>query len=151
MHFVDTNVLRYSVSTDPAETEKLAIARAILLEGDFVLSVQVLQEFFVQATRNSRTGRLTHEQAVGLITTWSRVPIQELTRDIVVNAMAAAQRWQISYWDAAIIESARAARCATVLSEDLHDGQNFDGVRVLNPFRRPGASAIPNEERGSRD
>ena len=140
MHFVDTNVLLYSVSTDPAEKEKLATAREILREGDFVLSVQVLQEFFVQATRNSRSGRLNNEQVVGLITSWSRVPTQVLTRDIVVNAMAASQRWQISYWDAAIIESARAAQCAIVLSEDLHDGQNFDGVRVINPFRRPGAS-----------
>jgi len=137
MHFVDTNVLLYSVSTDPAETAKLAVAREILRDGDFVLSVQVLQEFFVQATRNSRSGRLTHEEAVGLVTTWSRVPIQELTRGIVMNAMGASQRWQISYWDAAIIESARAAQCAIVLSEDLHDGQNFDGVRVRNPFRGP--------------
>ena len=43
MHFVDTNVLLYSVSTDPAEKEKLAIARGILRDGDFVLPVQVLQ------------------------------------------------------------------------------------------------------------
>ncbi len=136
MHFVDTNVLLYSISTDSAETRKLATARAILRESDFVLSVQVLQEFFVQATRNSRSGRLTYEQAVGLMSTWTRVPIQELTYAIVVRAMAASQRWQISYWDAAIIESARAAGSVTVLSEDLHDGQNFDGVRVVNPFRR---------------
>ena len=73
---------------------------------------------------------------MGLMSTWTRVPIQELTNSIVVRAMAASQRWQISYWDAAIIESARAAGSVTVLSEDLHDGQNFDGVRVVNPFRR---------------
>ena len=59
MHFVDTSVLLYSISTDSAETRKLAAARAILRESDFVLSVQVVQEFFVQATRNSRSGRLT--------------------------------------------------------------------------------------------
>ena len=136
MHFVDTNVLRYSISTDSAETRKLATAREILRESNFVLSMQVVQEFLVQATRNSQSGRLTYEQAVGLMSTWTRVPIQELTYAIVVRAMAAAQRWQTSYWDAAIIESARAAGSVTVLSEDLHDGQNFDGVRVVNPFRR---------------
>lgn len=123
------------VSTDAAEAGKLAIAWEILRESDFVLSVQVLQGFFVQATRNSRAGRLSHEHAVKLITTWTRVPVQELTYPIVARAMAAAQRWQISYWDAAIIESARAAGCTIVLSEDLHDGQDFDGVRVVNPFR----------------
>jgi predicted nucleic acid-binding protein len=135
MRFVDTNVLLYAVSTDAAEAGKLAIAREILRASDFALSVQVLQEFFVQATRNSRAGRLSHEHAVGLITTWTRVPVQDLTYPIVAKAMAAVQRWQVSYWDAAIIESARAAGCTIVLSEDLHDGQNFDGVRVVNPFR----------------
>ncbi len=135
MRFVDTNVLLYAVSTDATEADKLATAREILRESDFVLSVQVLQEFFVQATRNSRAGRLTHEQAVGLVSSWTRVPIQELTYAIVVRATAAVQRWQLSYWDAAIIESARAAGCTTVLSEDLQDGQSFDGVRVVNPFR----------------
>jgi predicted nucleic acid-binding protein len=135
MRFVDTNVLLYAVSTEATELEKQKTARAILRESDFALSVQVLQEFFVQATRNSRAGRLTHEQAVGLISSWTRVPIQELTVAIVVSAMAAAKRWQLSYWDAAIIESARAAGCSTVLSEDLQDGQTFDGVRVFNPFR----------------
>ncbi len=135
MRFVDTNVLLYAVSTEATEAEKQQAARAILRASDFALSVQVLQEFFVQATRNSRAGHLTHEQAVGLISSWTRVPIQELTVAIVVSAMAAAKRWQLSYWDAAIIESARAAGCSTVLSEDLQDGQTFDGVRVVNPFR----------------
>lgn len=135
MRFVDTNVLLYAVSADATDVEKQKTARAILREADFALSVLVLQEFFVQATRNSRAGRLTHEQAAGLISSWTRVPIQELTVAIVVSAMAAAKRWQLSYWDAAIIESARAAGCSTVLSEDLQDGQTFDGVRVVTPFR----------------
>ena len=51
------------------------------------------------------------------------------------NALATAQRWQISYWDAAIVEAARQAGCPTVLSEDLQHGMDFAGVRVTNPFR----------------
>ena len=135
MHFVDTNVLLYSVSPDPAESRKLSIARALLRDSTFMLSVQVLQEFYVQATRSSRPGRLTHEHAVGLIMAWSRMPVQELTADIVLRSTAASQRFQISYWDAAVIEAARTAGCSTVLSEDLNHGQNFDGVTVVNPFR----------------
>ena len=100
-----------------------------------MLSVQVLQEFFVQATRASRTGRLPHDDVVGLLTAWSRFPVQELTPGIVMKAIATCAGWQISYWDAAIIESARAAGCGTVLSEDLQHGQSFDGVRVIDPFR----------------
>lgn len=134
MHFVDTNVLLYSISPDASESHKRGIARSLLLEPDFALSVQILQEFYVQATRLSRPGRLTHEQAVGLIMTWSRLPIQELTPAIVMRAIASSQRFQISYWDAAVLEAARTAGCATVLSEDLQHGQDFDGVRVINPF-----------------
>ena len=51
MTFVDTNVLLYAVSTAPEERAKAAVARAILDRTDLALSVQVLQEFFVQATR----------------------------------------------------------------------------------------------------
>lgn len=51
------------------------------------------------------------------------------------SALATAARWQVSYWDAAIVEAAREARCPTLLSEDLQDGMDFGGVRVVNPFR----------------
>jgi predicted nucleic acid-binding protein len=44
-------------------------------------------------------------------------------------------RYQISYWDAAVIEAARALGCREILSEDLSDGQDYSGVRVTNPFR----------------
>ena len=63
--FVDTNVLLYAISRDPQESYKADIANEILSAGDLALSVQVLQEFYVQATRPSRSDRLTHEQAQG--------------------------------------------------------------------------------------
>jgi predicted nucleic acid-binding protein len=49
--------------------------------------------------------------------------------------MAASQRWQISYWDATIVEAARSAECQSILSDDLQHGHDFDGIRILNPFR----------------
>jgi predicted nucleic acid-binding protein len=54
---------------------------------------------------------------------------------LVLAAMETRDRFGISYWDAAIVEAARTLGCAEVLSEDLSHGQDFDGVRVLNPFR----------------
>lgn len=51
------------------------------------------------------------------------------------GALVTAARWAISYWDAAIVEAAREAGCAILLSEDLQDGFDFAGVRVVNPFR----------------
>lgn len=135
MRFIDTNILLYRVSQDPAEAGKTAIATRLLQAGDLHLSVQVLQEFYVQATRKSREDRLHHEEALALIESWKRFQVQEITLDLLDSAFRAKDRWQLSYWDAAIIEAARKSGCDTVLSEDLGDGQSFDGVRVLNPFR----------------
>ena len=134
MQFIDTNILLYAVSGDPKDRDKAAVAAKLLAATDLALSVQVLQEFYVQATRTTRANRLSHDEAQGLVESWLRFPVQEMTVDILRAALAASQRFQLSYWDAAIIEAARALNCAQVLSEDLSAGQNYAGVRVVNPF-----------------
>jgi predicted nucleic acid-binding protein len=134
MRFVDTNVLLYAASTDPGERTKTVRARAILDDEDLALSIQVLQEFYVQATHRSRSERLMHEQAVALIESWLRFRTQESTVPLLQNALVAAARWNISYWDAAIVEAAREAKCSILLSEDFQNGMDFAGVRVENPF-----------------
>jgi len=134
MRFVDTNLLLYRVSIAPDEAEKRATAERILDEEDLCLSVQVLQEFYVQATRPSRPDPLTHGEAVALIGSWRRYPVQSVTPDLLDAALAAKDRWQLSYWDAAIVEAARSLGCERLLSEDLNPGQEFGGVRVINPF-----------------
>lgn len=65
---------------------------------------------------------------------WLRFRVQESTVPIVRGAFAAAAQWRLSYGDAAIVEAARAAGCHTVLTEDLQDGMDFGGVRVVSPF-----------------
>lgn len=134
MRFVDTNVLLYSQSTDPGEAAKAKRARQILKSRDLALSVQVLQEFYVQTTRESRADRLLHDQAVRLVRSFLRFPVQELTVEVVQAAFATRQRFRLSYWDAAILEAARYLGCDTVLSEDLSHAQDYDGVQVVNPF-----------------
>ena len=57
------------------------------------------------------------------------------TIEVMRAALATRQRFGISYWDAAILEAGRALGCAVVLSEDLSDGEDYDGIRVENPFR----------------
>jgi predicted nucleic acid-binding protein len=135
VRFVDSNVLLYAVSRDPEERHKAERARGLLGERDLALSVQVLQEFYVQATRESRSDPLSHEQAVKLIESFLRFPLIDVTREVMLAAMATRRRFQISYWDAAILEAARSLECEIVLSEDLNDGQDYGGVRVENPFR----------------
>lgn len=136
VRFADTNVLLYAVSRDAQESDKAERAREILTARDIALSVQVLQEFYVQATREGRSDPLTHEQAAKLVESFLRFAVAEITRDVMLAAIAARHRFQISYWDAAILEAARSLGCETVLSEDLGDGQDYGGVRVENPFRR---------------
>ncbi len=134
MRFVDTNVLLYAISADPEERAKREEANTILAARDLVLSAQVLQEFYVQATRRSRPDRLTHPQAAGLVESFMRFNVVEITGGLVLAALAARERFEISYWDAAILEAARAAGCEVLLSEDLGHGQDYAGVRVENPF-----------------
>ena len=134
MKFLDTNVLLYAIDGSEAERSKSKVARSILEQRDLALSVQVLQEFYVQATRPSRPDALPHLQAKKFVDAFSRFHVQSLTLPLVQAAMQTHDRFQISYWDAAIIEGARLSKCHTVLSEDLNDGQDYGGVRVLNPF-----------------
>jgi predicted nucleic acid-binding protein len=135
VRFVDTNVLLYGISRDRAEQGKAERARSILDGRDLALSVQVLQEFYVQATRASRPDPITHQQAVRLIESFRRFPVQDVTSAIVMAALDTRHRFQLSYWDAAIIEASRVVGCEEVLSEDLGDEQDYAGVRVINPFR----------------
>lgn len=134
VRFVDTNILLYFASTAVEDAPKSHIARSLMEEDDLALSVQVIQEFYAQATRPSRQDPLIHEDAMLLIESWSRFPVQRIDFEIVLAALSTKHRYQISYWDAAIIEAARAAGCDVVLSEDLNRGQDYGGVRVLNPF-----------------
>ena len=135
MQFVDTNVLLYAVSTAPHEMPKTQVALALLDTEDLALSVQVLQEFYVQATRRGKADPLSHDQAAALIESFLRYPVQETTLSNVRSALKTRERFQISYWDAAIIEAARALGCRGVLSEDLNNDQDYGGVLVTNPFR----------------
>ena len=132
--FVDTNVLLYAASPVTDEAEKSSTARAVLGREDLVLSTQVLQEFYAQATRPTRPDPISHDIAVALIESWLRFRVVETTVQLVLDALSATRRWRISYWDAAVVEAARSAGCSTLLTEDLQAGMNFAGVTVENPF-----------------
>ncbi len=140
MRFVDTNVLLYAASTAPEEEGKARAAREVLEADDLALSVQVLQEFYVQATRPTKAERLTHEEAAALVEALLRFPVQEITVDLLQAAIEAKERFQLSYWDAAVIEAARRLGCEVVLTEDLSADQDYDGIGIVNPFVEPSAS-----------
>jgi predicted nucleic acid-binding protein len=134
VEFVDTNILLYAISRDPEEQDKAQRVNRILTGRDVALSVQVLQEFYVQATRESRTDRLSHVQAMKLVESFLRFPVAPISTGVLLAAMASCDRFGISYCDAAILEAARSLGCEVVLSEDLSHGRDYAGVRVQNPF-----------------
>lgn len=134
--FLDTNILLYATIAEDIESDKADRAVSILQSDNNCLSVQVLQEFYFQATHERRRKKLNHETAVRFINGWKRFPIQTTTVQLVDRALEARELWGLSYWDAAIIEAARMAGCREVISEDMADGQDYGGVCVINPFRR---------------
>jgi predicted nucleic acid-binding protein len=135
VRFVDTNVLLYAISREPEDQHKAERANALLDAGGVALSVQVLQEFYVQSTRETRADRITHRQAASLVESLLVFPVAEITTGVVLAALATRERFGISYWDAAILEAARSLGCEVVLSDDLSDCEDYAGVRVENPFR----------------
>ena len=135
MRFVDTNVLIYAVSPSPQEADKRRRAQELLDHGDLTLSVQVLQEFYYQVTRPSRTDPLTGVQALGFIESIDSFPVLPVTLELFHSAVSVSRRFILSYWDGAILAAARAAGCDVVYSEDLSSEQDYDGIRVIDPFQ----------------
>ncbi len=133
--FLDTNILLYSISRAPQEADKRRIAELLVDTGDNALSVQVLQEFCVQATRATRPDALPHDIAAGLVRTWLRFRVQETTLPVMLGALEIKAAHRLSYWDAAIVAAARALGCREILSEDMAHGREMDDVVVVNPFR----------------
>ena len=134
MRFVDTNVLLYAALAGAEPVGKKRVARRILESGDLALSVQVLQEFYYQATRPTRTDALTSREAVEFLEQFDSSPIQPVTPELFLEAVRFSERYQLSYWDAAILAAAQAMDCDAVYSEDLSDRQDYAGLRVINPF-----------------
>ena len=125
----------YSISRDSAEAGKRERAIALIDRDDGALSAQVLQEFYVEATRATRSDRIPHETAMGLLVAWSRFRVQAATLQIVVAALEIHKAHGFSYWDSAIVAAARALDCETLYTEDLTHGRQIDRVMIVNPFR----------------
>jgi predicted nucleic acid-binding protein len=132
--FIDTNVFLYALSDRPEEQPKAKRARELLLNENWGWSVQVAGEFYHIATSAKRQFRLPHSSAMEYVRTWLRFPTASLNPSTVLNALDLRERFQISYWDAAIIAAAHELGCSKIYSEDFSDGQDYDGVKVTNPF-----------------
>lgn len=133
MNFLDTNVLLYAAGYEQAERPKRERALALLTAGDCAMSGQVIAEFYFNATRPTKLN-LPHAVALEWIEDFRRFPVVPVTAELVARGAANADRYQVSYWDGAIIAGAEQIGAATLYSEDLSHGQRYGSVRVVNPF-----------------
>ena len=131
--FIDTNVLAYAI--DGSNKDKKKKARKILKEisasSQGVISTQVIQEFYVVATRKLGVSEL---QAKNLIQLLDRFEIVVVTPELISAAIDCSIISQLSFWDSLIVVSAENGNCESLLSEDLNSGQTVRGVKFLNPF-----------------
>jgi predicted nucleic acid-binding protein len=134
LSFIDTNILIYAV--DEGEPEKLGIASALveehLVEGDGMISVQVLREFYSASLRLSRP--LSEEQAQEMVGYFSAFRTLAEDAGMVLGAIRRSREYMLSFWDALIVEAALIGGADRLLTEDLQHGQEIEGVRVENPF-----------------
>jgi predicted nucleic acid-binding protein len=131
--FFDTDVLVYAAVGTGKDESKRKRALDLIQSEDFGTSAQVLQEFFVTVVRKALRP-LSAAQALEWIEQWAAFPCQPIDRELVQIAVGLSERFTISYWDAAILAAAEALGSRIVYSEDLNDGQQYDEVRVINPF-----------------
>ena len=133
--FLDTNILLYAVSNNPAEKQERQIARQLLENENWAISVQVLQEFYVNAT-GKLAKTLPETETMQFISHLMQRPVVTTSPDLFLHAVALKNRYQLSYWDAAIIAAAHALHCHTLYTQDLNHEQDYDGVTAINPFNQ---------------
>ncbi len=136
-HFLDTNILLYAISTSEAETTKKTIARDLLAGNDWGVSVQVLQEFYVNAIKSKRASdspAMTAQEAANAVRRFTAYPVVSNTDTLLIKAIDLSQRFQISFWDAGVIAAAIASGAKTLYTEDLNNGQIYETITVVNPF-----------------
>ena len=133
--FVDSNILIYAHDADAGPKRDRAVERLRQLweSGTGRLSVQVLQEFYVNVTRKLITpvSRSTAREVVSSYAAWVKEPT---TPDTVIRAIDIAEMAQIMFWDALIVASAEEALATQIYSEDLNAGQTIAGIKIVNPL-----------------
>ncbi|MCP5540689.1 MAG: PIN domain-containing protein [Akkermansiaceae bacterium] len=131
--FLDTNVLLYACSASPADAEKQRRAEDLIVNAPFALSAQVLQEFIANALKKRALG-ISEAGIDAVLELAGQVPVLPVTHELIVAAVVLRRRFRFSHWDATIVAAAQELQCRILYSEDLSHGQDYDGVRVVNPF-----------------
>ncbi len=135
LEFVDANVLVYAFDASAQAKQKSSqqLLERLWGSGTGCLSVQVLQEFFVTATRKVARPLAVDEagERIREFATWK---IFAPTAEDVLAAIALQKQAQVNFWDAMVVQAAAELGCSVLWTEDLNHGQLVRGVRIRNPF-----------------
>lgn len=131
--FLDTNILTYAQDADAPGKQRRS--REVIAElgqsSDGVISSQVMQEFYVTATRKLGMPPLA---AKAVLKTFAVFEVVQVSPALIQDAVDCSVLNELSFWDSLVLAAAAAAGCATVYSEDLSAGQTILGVKVQNPL-----------------
>ena len=131
--FLDTNVFVYAALRDEQNRRKRDRALELIRTLAIGLSAQVLQEFYTTVTRKIDTP-FSPSEALTWIEQMEAQPCVAISAAIVKQGVWISQRYQISYWDGAIVAAAQVLEAPVLYSEDLNHGQRYEGIEVVNPF-----------------
>lgn len=131
--FIDTNVLLYADDLDAGDKRETAqsLLYQAYVDGNGVLSTQVLQEFFVASTRKLGVPAEIARRKVELL---SRLDVVTIQPSLILDAIDLHRLHALSFWDALIVRAAAASGCRRLLTEDMQSGQVIAGVKIENPF-----------------
>ena len=131
--FVDTNVIVYAHDRmDGAKRERArALLEELALDGSLTVSTQVLQETYNALIRKVL---VDPSKALFAVEKLAASRVVGSNADFVLDALRLSQRFQLSVWDALIVQAALAARCTTLFTEDMQAGQRFGELEIVNPF-----------------
>lgn len=133
--FVDTNVLVYAYDLSAGHKHERAreMVEGLWRTRSGCVSVQVMQEFYVNVTRKIPKPLYT-AQAREIVSDLGHWKLHSPSGRDVVEAIELHERLSLSFWDAMIVRSAASLGCAVLYTEDLNPGQSYDGIRAEDPF-----------------
>src|SRR3954468_3817448 len=111
--FADTNIFVYAASKHPDDAGKKKIARHLIASEDLGVSAQVLQEFIAAASSKQRLG-IEAVEMKSILNEFLSFPVVPITTSLVMRAFEIKTRYQISYWDAAIVAAAEELHCEAI-------------------------------------
>jgi predicted nucleic acid-binding protein len=131
--FLDTNVLLYAEDARDPDKQRRAqdVIRGLVGASCAVVSTQVLQEFFVIATKKLK---LSASAAQTCVANYSQLDVVIIQPALIISAIELHRLHSVSFWDALVVRAASESGCTRLLSEDLQHERLFDGVSIENPF-----------------